>query len=78
MQDMKFRIKNPQHSEEIQSEGRRLGFEWTFGNGNEHRIMPFLFLKLDGMTITYHDEEQFFNNHPATETTLEELKLMKL
>lgn len=81
MENMKFRVESPEHSEAIQKELFRLGFMWALIEPQKPRVTeePFLFCSCYDNSITWCSarQEWFYNEHHYTETTLEELKLMK-
>ena len=75
MKAMKFRVKNEQHSMEIQKCLFELGYSWAYNpTTQKHLDEPYLFCG-DGQ-ISYGDcaSGAFFDSHEYTETTLEELK----
>lgn len=79
MQDMKFKVKDEKHSEEIQECLFKLGFGWAFGGRVlNHRERPFLYgtIKCDKSIITYGEHKALFDERAHKETTLEELKQM--
>lgn len=74
MKAMKFRVKDEQHSKEIQEALFAAGYGWggrkTTAVENEEK--PFLYAEKDGY-ILYSDEysaETFFNRQPNEETVL--------
>lgn len=76
MNNMKFRVNSPEHSEEIQRELFRLGYEWFMTGGIIHTESPVLYARSTGH-ITYDDlEDEFDLNLAYAETTLEQLKAM--
>lgn len=76
MKNMKFRIIDFKHSDRVQREGRRLGFYFNGYTDSRHQDKPFIFFNWEDMSITWDDNELRFEDDPATETTLEELKAM--
>lgn len=79
MQDMKFKVQNEKHSEEIQKCLFNLGFGWAFGGRVlNHRERPFLYgtIECDKSIITYGEHKALFDERAHKETTLEELKQM--
>lgn len=82
MKNMKFRIESPEHSAAIQKELFRLGYKFVTYPHNTFAFLdlPFLFAgnTEDGYpSIRIHRIKKVFKDHSYTETTLEELKLMK-
>lgn len=77
MKNMKFRVKSPEHSEEIQRELFRMKGSWGV---NCFEVMntdkPFLYIYLKSKEISFGMNEFYFEHHENTETTLEELKAM--
>lgn len=78
LHDMKFRVHSPEHSEEIQQQLFRIGFNWIDGKKPKHTDSSFLYATDHqmGMYLSVGGSEYIFNDHDHTETTLEELKAM--
>jgi hypothetical protein len=74
MKDLKFRVKNPQHSEAIQKRLFELGCEWRkHGSVLRKTDRPALFAYRDG-AITFLDSiGPYFNEHLNTEANLDDL-----
>ena len=76
LHNMKFRVLSPEHSEEIQRELFRLGYESILNDSNIIKYPEIEYLyTVDGFIKWGNDEDEFFDTN-ATETTLEELKVM--
>lgn len=82
--NLKLHAKTKEEKDEIQKELFRLGMDWiseTNGSNTIHSIphddFIFAYLEPGKMYITCSRNEKHYNDHPATETTLEELKQMK-
>jgi hypothetical protein len=71
MKDLKFRVKNPQHSEAIQKRLFELGYKWEARTSLYHTEKPALFCYKKGI-ITYGSLEDICD-HPNTEATLDDL-----
>lgn len=76
MENMKFRVNSPEHSEEIQREGIRLGLAWNEWTIPMFLDSKFLFFDLENKKFYLSNSEKDFNDYPYTETTLEQLKEM--
>jgi len=65
---MKFRVKDEQHSKEIQEKLFSLGYKWYSGDDAQFTKQPFLYAADDEMLITYSDsyDEDYFNLEPHT------------
>jgi hypothetical protein len=73
MKDLKFRVKNPQHSEAIQKRLFELGYEWMANDMVPiHKDAPYLYA--DNVNdICFGDDEDFHLNCKNTEATLDDL-----
>lgn len=78
MKNMKFKVLNEQHSKEIQECLFELGFIWISCGVQAliNKDKKFLFTDIKDMSITYNNNDIYFNNDYRKETTLEELKQM--
>jgi len=73
--EYKFRVKNEAHSIEIQQVLFKAGFGWgpvfsSTYNTMIHTHEPFLFAEVRDATITYVDNQMYFNSHDAKESFL--------
>lgn len=76
MKPMKFRIKNPEHSEAIQRELFRLGYtQWDGSTNVTHTVLSHLLARQDGGCLFTHLHDTY-DGWAAAETTLEELQVM--
>lgn len=86
MKNIKIRIKNAEHSREVQEVLLKLGFKWGCGDSKIRYLKkPFLYVTKWAnwkWEITYSDgndaeaEETYFRNHKSKEVTLQDLKQM--
>ena len=72
MKSMKFKCDNTQQLKEINENLNRIGY-YVFWKARDVKAV---YAYLDG-DVTYDDStDKYFQEHPHTETTLEELKAM--
>ena len=70
----KFRIKSEAHSRAIQKRLFELGHAWASdGKTPSNLNMPFLFAEYAVKDITHADNENYFQYHEYTESTLDDL-----
>lgn len=74
MQDLKFRVKNAEHSTAIQERVFELGPEWHHdGKKVLHLNKPFLYVYFKGKCINYGEVGDNFLAHQSKEATLDDL-----
>lgn len=72
MQDLKFEVYSPKHSELIQEKLFEMGFEWESGATYVmHTDEKHLFLEAG--SLSYGTDPSWFNHHKARLTTYNEL-----
>jgi hypothetical protein len=76
--DMKFKVNNPEHSEQIQECLFRLGYLWAGDSSRRVQILDstHLYAEADGIILHSNGDDLFFSNDENKETTLEELQAM--
>lgn len=72
MKEMKFRVKNEEHSEAIQKRLFELGYKCTKGKELSQTDASYLYTNSIG-TILFSDGDEYFNSNSSIETTLEDL-----
>lgn len=69
--DLKFRIKNKEHSKDVQKRLFGMGFTWAGSETGVSNIeMPGLYTDTSDMTITYTDKTINFDDEPEHEALL--------
>lgn len=79
LQDMKIRIRDAEHSKQVQECLFKLGFGWSgYQKTLQFTDEPYMFAEESGTGITYASEsdELYFSNEPSKEVTLEDLQAM--
>ena len=71
MENIKIRVKSPEHSKKIQEHLFSLGYRWNIGGDFRIMYRDFLFAYNDSL-IGFSDDELFFNNNSFPEFELVE------
>lgn len=71
LKNMKFRVKDEEHSKSIQDALFAAGYTWAPGEA-EHMYTdaPYLFANVDGYITFLHDDPEYFDNHEYQEYVL--------
>lgn len=74
MKDLKFRVKNPEHSKAIQERLFELGYYWEEGDTSIIKNANHIFLSVSEDKIKYFfSSDNHFNSLKSAEVTLDDL-----